>query len=147
MRTFAFILSVTLGLTVSGQAQLKDLKPGWNLFSPQQDVQLGREAAAEVERKMAVIRNGELDNYLNSILNRLKQCEISAGVRKPGHCRSKQRSLSPPPLLFSIARRFSPLAGEQSDTPNESCRGPRMARFGLCLSRTSIRMQEKGSVH
>lgn len=72
MRKFRFILSMTLGMPMA-QSQLKDLKPGWNLFSPQQDVQLGREAAAEVERKMPVIRNGELDKYLNSILNKLKQ--------------------------------------------------------------------------
>ena len=62
-----------LTLTLTGQAELRTLKPGWNLFSPQQDVQLGKEAAAEVERKMQVIRNPELDSYLNNILHRLKQ--------------------------------------------------------------------------
>ncbi len=36
-------------------------------------MQLGKEAAAEVERKMPVLRNAEVDGYLNNILNRLKQ--------------------------------------------------------------------------
>ncbi len=54
-------------------AQLQQLKPGWNLFSPQQDVQLGKEAAAEVESRTAVVHNRELDDYLNTILRKLEQ--------------------------------------------------------------------------
>lgn len=53
-------------------AQIKTLKPGWNLFSPQQDVQLGKEAAAQVQQKMQVVHNPELETYLNNMLNRLK---------------------------------------------------------------------------
>ena len=73
MRKVAVFLVGLSSCTLTGWAQLKTLTPGWNLFSPQQDVQLGKEAAAEVERKMPVIRNPELDGYLNNILNRLKQ--------------------------------------------------------------------------
>ncbi len=73
MRKFLILLSAALSLSVAGRAEVKTLKPGWNLFSPQQDVQLGREAAAEVERKMPVVHNLELDDYLNTLLNRLKQ--------------------------------------------------------------------------
>lgn len=67
------LVSTILILAIEARAQLKTLKPGWNLFSPQQDVQLGREAASEVEKKMPVIHNRELDEYLNTLLNRLKQ--------------------------------------------------------------------------
>ena len=73
MRKFAIIIFVLSISTATLSAQLKTLKPGWNLFSPQQDVQLGQEAAAEVEKKMPVIRNPQLDGYLNNILSRLKQ--------------------------------------------------------------------------
>ncbi|MDQ2944898.1 MAG: M48 family metalloprotease [Acidobacteriota bacterium] len=73
MRKLAIIVFVISICIATVQAQLKTLKPGWNLFSPQQDVQLGKEAAAQVEQKMTVIRNPELDGYLNNILNRLKQ--------------------------------------------------------------------------
>lgn len=73
MRKFRAVLFSTLAVAGLADAQLRTLKPGWNLFSPQQDIQLGHEAAAEVERKMAVIHNRELDDYLNTLLNRLKQ--------------------------------------------------------------------------
>ena len=79
MRQSASILFIVLSFSITGQAELRTLKPGWNLFSPQQDVQLGKEAAAEVERKMQVIRNPELDGYLNNILNRLKQSPHAGG--------------------------------------------------------------------
>ncbi len=79
MRKATVIAILILSSTVAMRAQLKTLKPGWNLFSPQQDVQLGKEAAAEVERKMPVIRNAELDGYLNNILNRLKQSPHAGG--------------------------------------------------------------------
>ncbi|MCU1339704.1 MAG: peptidase Ste24p [Bryobacterales bacterium] len=58
-----------LGLTLS--AQLKELKPGFNLFSPQQDIQLGKEAAVEVEKSMPVVKNEELTAYLSRIGGRL----------------------------------------------------------------------------
>src|SRR5438105_5126269 len=73
MRKILMLLAAILVLSATGQAQLKNLKPGWNLFSPEQDVQLGREAAAEVEKKMSIVHNLELDDYLNTLLNRLKQ--------------------------------------------------------------------------
>ncbi|MDQ6760474.1 MAG: M48 family metalloprotease [Acidobacteriota bacterium] len=79
MRKFGLILVTLASLPVSGWAELQNLKPGWNLFSPQQDVQLGKEAAAEVERKMPMVRNPEVDNYLNNILNRLKQSPHAGG--------------------------------------------------------------------
>lgn len=46
-------------------------RPGWNLFSPQQDVQLGKEAQAQVEQKMPVIHNSEVSEYLKSLGQRL----------------------------------------------------------------------------
>ncbi len=60
-------------LSLSAFGQIKTLRPGWNLFSPQQDVQLGKEAATQVQQKMPVVHNPEVDAYLNSMLDRLKQ--------------------------------------------------------------------------
>ncbi len=62
-----------LSLALAASGQIRPIKPGWNLFSPQQDVQLGKEAAAQVQQKMAVVHNPELDRYLNTLLDRLKQ--------------------------------------------------------------------------
>jgi Putative Zn-dependent protease, contains TPR repeats len=48
-------------------AQLKELKPGFNFFSAQQDVQLGQEAKAQVEKTMPVIQDRRITDYLTQI--------------------------------------------------------------------------------
>jgi hypothetical protein len=71
MRTLTI---ATLGFALLGppvNAQVKQLKPGFNLFSPQQDIQMGQEASAEVERTMPVVSNAELSGYLTRIGGRL----------------------------------------------------------------------------
>ncbi len=45
-------------------AQLKTLKPGWNLFSPQQDIQLGQEAKAEVDKTKPIVHDSRIDGYI-----------------------------------------------------------------------------------
>ncbi len=62
---------VLLAAALPAFAQLHQFKPGFNLFSRDQDVQLGREAAAQVERQMPVVRNPDLENYITSIGRRL----------------------------------------------------------------------------
>ena len=52
-------------------AQPKELKPGFNLFSPQQDIQLGQEASAQVEKTMPVVHDDELSGYLSRLGSRL----------------------------------------------------------------------------
>src|SRR5437588_12692817 len=46
-------------------------QPGFNLFSKQQDVQLGQEAAAQVRKQMTVIHDPVLTNYVNQVGKRL----------------------------------------------------------------------------
>jgi Zn-dependent protease with chaperone function len=52
-------------------AQLPKFKPGFNLFSKDQDVQLGKEAAAEIEKQVEVVDNKELNAYVNLIGSKL----------------------------------------------------------------------------
>jgi predicted Zn-dependent protease len=52
-------------------AQVKELKPGFNLFSKEQDVQLGKEAAAQVEQQYRVVNDRELTAYINEVGKRL----------------------------------------------------------------------------
>ena len=73
MRRIASFAIAALLVPSSGQAQIKQPRPGWNLFSVQQDEQLGKEAAQEVYKQMSVVRNQELDNYLAGILRKLEQ--------------------------------------------------------------------------
>lgn len=49
----------------------KNIKPGWNLFSPAQDVELGKEASAEIEKQVAVVDNPQLVDYVNRIGKKL----------------------------------------------------------------------------
>jgi hypothetical protein len=64
------------GSGVAGLAQ-EDLKPGFNLFSVEQDVEIGRQSAAEAERQLRVVRDPSLERYLNGVLSRL-------GAEAPG---------------------------------------------------------------
>ena len=68
-RVLAAVTAVLVAGTLLGQ--LKTLKPGWNMFSTQQDVQLGQEAKAQVEQKMPVLHDGRVTTYLSSLGQRL----------------------------------------------------------------------------
>lgn len=46
-------------------------KPGFNLFSPQQDVELGQKSAGEASKQLPLIRDPQVVNYLNGLGKRL----------------------------------------------------------------------------
>jgi predicted Zn-dependent protease len=73
MPRFVGAIVLSLLLTLSGHAQLKQVKPGWNLFSVQQDEQLGQEAARQIHHRMRIVHNAELETYLGSLLNKLRE--------------------------------------------------------------------------
>jgi beta-barrel assembly-enhancing protease len=54
----------------SGGARTQ-LKPGWNMFSPQQDVEVGQQASGEVQRQVPLLNDSRVDNYLNNLGQRL----------------------------------------------------------------------------
>ncbi len=62
-----------LGAALPVLAELKQLRPGFNLFSAQQDVQVGQEAAQEVQKRMMVLHNREVDAYLGTLLRKLEK--------------------------------------------------------------------------
>ncbi|MBI1353850.1 MAG: M48 family metalloprotease [Acidobacteria bacterium] len=47
------------------------LKPGYNTFSKEQDIELGREAAAEVRQQVDVVKDQKLQNYVKVVGVRL----------------------------------------------------------------------------
>lgn len=47
------------------------LKPGFNLFTKQQDIQLGQEAAAEIRKKVVIVKDPVLNAYVNAVGKRL----------------------------------------------------------------------------
>ncbi len=44
-----------------------EFKPGFNLFSPKQDVQVGRENAAQADRQLPILRDAEVERYVNNL--------------------------------------------------------------------------------
>ncbi len=47
------------------------LKPGWNMFSTAQDVELGQQASLEVGRQVLMLNDTRVDGYLNKLGQRL----------------------------------------------------------------------------
>ena len=55
-------------LALSAQnAKLKEIKPGWNLFSKEQDVQMGKEYSQQIEQQVEVLPPGPLTSYINEL--------------------------------------------------------------------------------
>jgi len=71
MQKRMFVIFLLLFAAVTLAAQSKKLRPGFNLFSKEQDVQLGKESAAEVEKKMKVVDNPELQAYIGTVGKKL----------------------------------------------------------------------------
>ncbi|RPI28466.1 MAG: hypothetical protein EHM61_04995 [Acidobacteria bacterium] len=62
------VLPVITGDQVIAQTKVS---PGFNLFSPEQDVEIGRQSAAEVEKQLPLLNDRGLQNYVSDIGQRL----------------------------------------------------------------------------
>jgi len=69
-------------------AQRTHLKPGWNMFSPQQDVELGKKAALDAARQLPSCNAPKVDAYLTQLGMRLASNLPTGGVQYPFefHC-------------------------------------------------------------
>ena len=67
------LLSAGVVLAAAKPPKLKNLKPGWNMFSKEQDVQLGKESAAEVEKQMPIVGDARINAFIESIGRKLLQ--------------------------------------------------------------------------
>lgn len=73
-RLAAFLLagiSVAGPLAGSSAAQTRQPEPGFNLFTVQQDIELGRQSAVEAEKQLRLLGDRNTDAYLNRIIQRL----------------------------------------------------------------------------
>jgi len=66
--TFLLLLLAALPLFGAEQSQFK---PGWNVFSPQDDIQLGRAAAAQNDKQLPLIDDVGVLSYVNGLGKRL----------------------------------------------------------------------------
>ena len=69
----AVVLAVALALVPAplAWADRTQLKPGWNMFSPQQDVEVGQQVSSEAEQQVPMLNDSRVDNYLNNLGRRL----------------------------------------------------------------------------
>ena len=74
MRTKTAALALTLVLLACAARQPGDpLRPGYNVFSKQQDVELGREAAGEIRKQVEIVDNQDLQRYIRDLGARLAE--------------------------------------------------------------------------
>ena len=56
---------------VEAQVSIKRSPSGFNLFSVQQDIDVGRQSAAEIERQLPILNDSRTNNFLGGIVARL----------------------------------------------------------------------------
>src|SRR5712692_8193313 len=69
--TLTIVMAMILTVPALARRPGEDIKPGFNLFSKQQDIQLGLAAASEVRKQYQVVPNQELQDYIRRIGERL----------------------------------------------------------------------------
>lgn len=64
---------ILLGLLLAspGLAERTKLKPGWNVFSPQQDVEIGKEVSKQAEQQLVLLNDRRVDGYLDRLGQKL----------------------------------------------------------------------------
>jgi beta-barrel assembly-enhancing protease len=71
-RSLTLVLAATFLWTGCGGRDPGDpLRPGFNVFSKEQDVQLGREAAQQIRQQVRIVENERLQSYVSKIGQRL----------------------------------------------------------------------------
>ncbi len=66
---------------LGAQTTVRRAQPGFNLFSAQQDVEIGRQSAVEAEKQLPLLNNPAVDNYLGRIVQRL--AVVAPGAKFP----------------------------------------------------------------
>src|SRR5574341_1698523 len=67
----ALIVILTLAWAPVARAERTQFRPGWNLFSPAQDVEAGRQVSQDAERQIPIANDSRIESYLNSLGRRL----------------------------------------------------------------------------
>jgi Zn-dependent protease with chaperone function len=88
VRGAALLGILCLACIPAATAQRTKLKPGWNMFSPQQDVELGKKAALDAEKLLPLCNAPKVDAYLTQLGLKLAAKLPTGGVQYPFefHC-------------------------------------------------------------
>jgi Zn-dependent protease with chaperone function len=84
----ALLGALCLAFVPAARAQRTKLKPGWNMFSPQQDVDLGKRAALDAQKQLPLCNDPKVDAYLTQLGLKLAEKLPTGGVKYPFefHC-------------------------------------------------------------
>jgi beta-barrel assembly-enhancing protease len=66
----SFALLALVATAVPGLAETQ-VKPGFNVFSVEQDVEIGRQSASEAERQLPLLNDRSIDSYVNGLVREL----------------------------------------------------------------------------
>jgi Peptidase family M48 len=89
IRLMAVVASTCLFLLAPAvRAQRTELRPGWNIYSPQQDIQVGRLNAQQAEQQLPLCNDPKVDAYLTKLGKKLVAHLNTEGVQYPWefHC-------------------------------------------------------------
>ena len=77
----AAAIAIIVGLTASSSLAQTAVKPGYNIFSAQQDIEIGRQSAVEAERQLPILRDSSIEGYVDRIGRRL--AAVAPGPKFP----------------------------------------------------------------
>jgi hypothetical protein len=67
LKYFVVATLLVVGASCGARQPGAPINPGFNVYSKDQDVQLGRQAAAEIRQQVDVVQDGELQSYVKSL--------------------------------------------------------------------------------
>jgi len=70
-RVVVGLMVMSLALPVGSVMAQTRIRPGFNLFSVEQDQEIGRQSAAEAERQLPILSDRSADQFINAITTRL----------------------------------------------------------------------------
>jgi Zn-dependent protease with chaperone function len=68
---WAILAWFALGPSVALAVESRQFKPGFNLFSPQQDVEVGKENSAQIDKQLPLVNDPEALRYVNNLGKKL----------------------------------------------------------------------------
>jgi len=88
IRGILFFAAAVAVMVPQARGQRTQLKPGWNMFSPDQDVQVGRRAATDAQKQLPLCNSPRVDEYLTQLGSRLIAKLPTGGAQYPWefHC-------------------------------------------------------------
>ena len=70
-RIVAGLVVTSMTLAAGSVMAQTRIRPGFNLFSVEQDREIGRQSAAEAERSLPILSDGSTERYINAVAKRL----------------------------------------------------------------------------